>query len=473
MVLYLVEKLDGDDEYEFVGMLEPEEEAALRTVKGGAEVDENMRALYLRTAGSARDNGYWFMCDCRFEDGRGPVIVPRVYTPERIYLANRPGASLPHVGDCVFALTGDEEDSPAPRRWAPQPAHDDRFDPFAPARKKSGADGPMETVTPRAFTGLPAGSRHRTVANMLRTLTQTARLNTLHGADRFSSPREWLPEIARAGEQFYIADGVPASDFLFTDPAGWADGEVAGRLEEAEPDWPEDGKPFAMLCWLANDLNDDEINPANPQEGHVEVASGVLSPRVFLNRVPGPWLFLGIVARPDRDEPWECLAAWAQPIVALECPVPVDSGQERRAFETLRRLAALLEDDMALRRALGADVRVQLEKPLTPYETALGPCLPDFVLTVTLPTAMAEREPGLPDGSGSARYIVEVMGSDDPGYERRKARTHARMRRIGRLFRMEATEFDSRFNDIERQGQRIAQDIANDLVWRWGPTDDS
>ena len=128
---------------------------------------------------------------------------------------------------------------------------------------------------------------------------------------------------------------------------------------------------------------------------------------------------------------------------------------------------------MALRQALGAGVRVQLEKPLTPYETALGPCLPDFVLTVTLPAAMADREPGLPDGSGSARYIVEVMGLDEPGYERKKARTHARMRRIGRLFRMEAAEFDSRFNDIGRQGQRIAQDIANDLVWRWGPADDS
>lgn len=468
MVLYLVEKLDEDDEYDLIGVLEPEEEAALRTVKSGVEADEDMRALYLRTAGSARDEGYWFMCDCRSEDGRGPVIVPRVYTPKRIYLVNRPGASLPHAGDCIFALTGDEEDSPPPRRWAPQPAHDDRFDPFAPVRNKSGADGPMETVTPRAFTGLPAGSRHRTLANMLRTLMQTARLNTLDGAERFSSPGEWLPEIARAAEQFFIADDVAVSDFLFTDPASWAEGEVVRRLEEAETHWPKGNKPYALLCWLARDLNDDEINPANPQEGHVEVALGVKSPRVFHNRVPGPWLFLGVVARSEDDKPWECLAAWAQPIVAPECPVPVDSGQERRAFETLRRLAAFLEDDMALRQALGAGVRAQLEKPLTQFETALGPCLPDFVLTITLPAAMADGESGRPDDSDRAHYVIEVMGSDDPGYEARKARTHARMRRIGRLFRMEATEFDSRFNGIGRQADRIAQDIANDLVWRRG-----
>ena len=178
-----------------------------------------------------------------------------------------------------------------------------------------------------------------------------------------------------------------------------------------------------------------------------------MSPKVFLNRVPGPRLFLGIVARPGDDEPWECLAAWAQPIVAPECPVPVDSGQERRAFETLHRLAAFLEDDMALRQALGARVRVQLEKPLTPYETALGSCLPDFVVTVTLPAAMADGEAGRPDNDGTARYIVEVMGSDDPGYERKKARMHARMQRIGRFFRMEATEFDSPFNVLLASGE--------------------
>ncbi|MCY4608221.1 MAG: hypothetical protein OXD40_06445 [bacterium] len=116
-----------------------------------------------------------------------------------------------------------------------------------------------------------------------------------------------------------------------------------------------------MLCWLARDLEDNEFNPTNLQEGHVEVAvaPGVLRSKVFFNRVPDPWLFLGIVARPEHNGPWECLTAWAQPVVAPECPVPVDSGQERRAFETLRRPAACLEDDTALSQALGAGVWAQ------------------------------------------------------------------------------------------------------------------
>ena len=50
MVLYLVERLDKQDEYDLVQMLEPENEATLPTVKSGGEADEDMCALYLRTA---------------------------------------------------------------------------------------------------------------------------------------------------------------------------------------------------------------------------------------------------------------------------------------------------------------------------------------------------------------------------------------------------------------------------------------
>ncbi|MCY4502109.1 MAG: hypothetical protein OXE57_11170, partial [Alphaproteobacteria bacterium] len=72
------------------------------------------------------------------------------------------------------------------------------------------------------------------------------------------------------------------------------------------------------------------------------------------------------------------------------------------------------------------------------------------------------------DGRSMARYVIEVMGLDNPEYEKTKIDTHARMRRIGRLFRMEANQFDSPFNGIERQAGRIMRDIANDLTRRWG-----
>ena len=113
------------------------------------------------------------------------------------------------------------------------------------------------------------------------------------------------------------------------------------------------------------------------------------------------------------------------------------------------------------------DLRIEHKKPLTALIPALGSCLPDFLVCVAPPSVRNDAAAGRREGRGWAGYIVEVMGLDDPDYEQKKAGTHARMRHIGPLFRMEATEFQSRFNSIERQAERIAGDMANDLLRRW------
>ena len=54
----------------------------------------------------------------------------------------------------------------------------------------------------------------------------------------------------------------------------------------------------------------------------------------------------------------------------------------------------------------------------------------------------------------------EVPAMHDRGRQRR-------VRYLGRVFPMDAAQFDSRVNDVRRQGQRIGQRIRNDLVRRW------
>ena len=66
-----------------------------------------------------------------------------------------------------------------------------------------------------------------------------------------------------------------------------------------------------------------------------------------------------------------------------------------------------------------------------------------------------------------ARYVVEVMGFKDPGYERGKEETHPRMKRIGRLFPMEGHQFDSADKPLRRQREGITADIEKDLLERW------
>ena len=296
-----------------------------------------------------------------------------------------------------------------------------------------------------------------------------AGLNTLAGADGHSGPADWLPALRRAAGEFFAAPGVRASEFLFVDPESWTAGAVAERLDAAEAAWPEDGRPWAMLCWTARDLGEHEIVSTDRPDRPIRVESRVLCPTVGLNRIPGPWLFLGVVARPAGKKPWRCVGAYAQPIVAEECPVPVESTPERRAFGTLRHLVRGLESDEALRRALGGRVQVRLEKPLKAFDAGLGVCLPDFLVSIARPGAPFGGFPVRHDPRRDrAYYIVEVMGFDNPEYERAKAETHARMRRRGRVFRLEANRFDSPRDGLRRQRERIGRDIANDLRRRWG-----
>ena len=465
MALELVTKPRLD----WVRTLSPTEEQALRAVKAG-EADETQRKACFAMLDAARSADRWILCDCRQEEGQWPVIVP-VRRRSLFALSNRPETEEPHAEDCVFARgeTGRRAGGDAL-----PPVFDDMFDPFPDGEML--VDDPAPAAQDRwGFTGLAHGQRPRTVSGLLGTLMDAARLNILAVADGFSSERQWLAEIARAAGAFRLAPGVPMPALLFTDPADWRSGEVARKLAAAEIGWPARHRPFALLCWTARDVDETGINRAHPHLGQVEVQSKVLAPEVRGNRVAGPWLFLGLVARSGDRREWECLSARAQPVVSTLCPVPVDSHNERRALGTLRRLVQGLESDPGLREALGGAVRVELGKPLFRFETAGGHCLPDFLLTVARPGGRGympgrpgpRRADGRHDAGTVMRYVVEVMGFDDPEYESGKAEMHRRMRTLGRLFRMEATQFDSSHNPLRRQRERIGADIRNDMLRRW------
>ena len=223
-------------------------------------------------------------------------------------------------------------------------AHADRgdIDPDFPVHRKS--------------RGLWQGQPPRTLRGFLWTLMHTARLHRLAVADGYSSSRGWLAAIGKAAEQFYLPKKVPASEFLFTDPKSWNSGEVGRRLDDAGQDWIEFEEPFALLCWPALDVSEYEVNDTNRELGHVKVRTPVVRPIIGDNPVVGPYLFLGGVERSGDGRRWECTKACAQPIVAANCPIPVDSHYERRALRSLRSLVGNLTESGKLKKALGGTV---------------------------------------------------------------------------------------------------------------------
>ena len=355
-------------------MASPFEEAALQTVKGGSG-DPATRRIYRRLANHVRDNDLLILCVCRGEGSARPVIVPRRVGPDRVNLVNLPHADVPHAEYCVFRLR-DAEGSRA------IVIPDDFLDPFSFVEGYRNLPGPGGGKERRrdGLSRVPAN-----VSNILKRLIQGARLNTLAGVERFASPGEWLAELRCAAEALYIAPNIPVSELLFTDPGSWSAGEVGRKLDAAERNWPERRRPCGFLCWIAHDVSEYEINSANPSQGHIRVTSPVVFPSVYRRRVSGPYLFLGVVARADDGGRWECRLAYAQPIVDPKCPIPVDSGYERSALDSLPHLVRDLRDDRGLLEALGGTVRVELQKPLFEFNVAGSRCLPDVLVTVTRP----------------------------------------------------------------------------------------
>ena len=442
---------------EHVRWLSPLQESVLREVKGaaveGKKAEPEARRIYDPLTEDIRDRNCWILCDCLPDEWEQPAIAPR-RAPRGMRLGNRPNAEVPHDVNCVFRL-----------REASQDTSRYFFNPLTHGRQGA-ASGERDR---RREPGGRGGRSVPTVARNLKCLIREARLHTLAGAERFPSPADWLAELARAAAAFSVAPNVPASEVLFTDPASWRSGEFRERLDARAQKWPKGSPPCGFLCWVAHDVEDHEINGKSRGAGHVRVTSRVVSPDVYDNRVVGPYLFLGALEQSADRSGWECCMAYAMPIAAPELPIPVESDYERQAVLSLPQLVRDLRSDTKLEEALGGVVGVELQKPLFEIGVREGLCRPDVLLTVTRPGGPAPRVPGGPfDDSDKVRYVFEVMGFDDPKYEKKKEETHRRMKRLGRVIRLEGRQFGSAHSGLERQLERVAFRIVNDLVRRWG-----
>ena len=268
--------------------LTPQEVDALRAYKRG-EADAVQKALCLLLLDRARRDKLWFECGCRREGSQYPDFYARRHGNGEYTTANRPSAQIAHAEDCVFRAKPKDDRPPPPR-------HPDVIRLFGAARKDT--PGPNPDAGPNEYwkpPSMPAAELTTTLWGTASKLMRSARLNLLSVADRQASPGEWLAAIAKAADRLYLPPRVPASGFLFTDPAAWHSGEVAAKLEKAAPDWPDGGEPGAILCWPVGKVSGREVDPGG--EGHVEAPGPVVCPSVGVRPVIGPYLFLGAVAR--------------------------------------------------------------------------------------------------------------------------------------------------------------------------------
>ena len=106
------------------------------------------------------------------------------------------------------------------------------------------------------------------------------------------------------------------------------------------------------------------------------------------------------------------MRGWAQPIVSVHRPVPVDSDYERQAFGTLSTTLWMLDREYK-------DIEFTMEKPVFERDTEQGPCLPDFLIKAQAEWCKVRT------------WVVEVMGFERPDYLAGKEVTHERMQELG------------------------------------------
>ena len=222
----------------------------------------------------------------------------------------------------------------------------------------------------------------------------------------------------------------------------WKGRFVHARIRAAAAGWPARHKPQGFPCWVVWDVDANGAGTMKRRD-RVEVVSGVDRPVVGHNPIPPPYLFLGAVGMQDKRVGFEYMEGHAQPIMASDCPVPLDSHYERQAFRTLRTTLRVLRREFP-------DAEFELEKPVFDIETPHGPCLPDFLIR-------ARR------GEDVLTFVIEVMGFERPEYLRGKEATHPRMETLGTLCMMQGSEFDRSPEGVRLEGRRVTQTIRRAL----------
>ncbi len=273
--------------------------------------------------------------------------------------------------------------------------------------------------------GARPGNLHSKLRQKLFQLVLFAGLNRLPDAEA-ANAKEWSGRIRQAARMFEIAPGRPLSDLIFPWRRMWQMDRVDARMRAVAKTWPEGHRPQGFFCGVVWGVDDHGVTGGR-RGTRLDVVARVSRPVIGASPVSPPYLFMGVVGLEDGADAFACLSGHAQPIVAMNCPVPVESGAERQAFRTLRKTLRIM------RREFGA-VAFTLRKPLFETNTQYGPCTPDFII---------RAHPQAWEGRDSVDFMIEVMGFEDEDYSGRKEETHRAMRELGTLCVMEADWFDT------------------------------
>ena len=413
--------------------------------------DDSTAALALAVLSEGRENDLWLRCDCRIDIDDDPLVAPcrkamgAGYSWRVLQGKNRPQ----HHPDCVFYRESREERAQRNWRRAAWVRPEGYFE--ALQVRKGGNSAELDTSGDgTALTDPlhapeedadrePAERRMPALPGLLYRLLETAGLTRVRANEPPPGIGGWTEAMSAAAKTIEVAPGHPLDGLLFPWRTGWERQRVHARVREAAREFPEGRVPQGFVCLPVLNVGERSL-PATSKYGELEVVSRIKRPTIGGRAVSGPYLFFGVVALTTRRRGYECVRGWAQPIVSVHRPVPVDSDFERQAFSTLTTTLWMLDREFP-------DAEFTMEKPVFDIDTEQGPCRPDFLIKTRR--------------NGEVRtWVVEVMGFDRPDYLAGKEVTHERMEELGPVLLMDGKRFE---RDLTDEGRKVTGRIRADM----------
>ena len=411
--------------------------------------------LALAVLREGRENDLWLRCDCRIDIDDDPLVAPcrmpegAGYSWRVLQGKNRPQ----HSADCVFYRESREER--AERNWR-RAARVPPEGYFAALRARKGGNS-AEVDTSGDGTALtdplhalgedgdrePGQRRIPALPRLLCRLLEMAGLTRVRVNEPPPGIGGWVDAMRTAAKTIEVAPGHPLDRLLFPWRIGWDRRRVHAQVREAAWNFPDGHVPQGFVCFPVRQVGERSL-PATSKYGELEVVSRIKRPTIGGRPVSGPYLFFGVVALTTRRQGYECVRGWAQPIVSVHRPVPVDSDFERQAFGTLTMTLWMLDREFP-------DTEFTMEKPVFEMDTKQGPCRPDFLIH-------ARRR-------GEVRtWVIEVMGFERPAYLAGKEVTHERMEELGPVILMDGKRFE---RGLTGEGRKVTERIRADTKREW------
>lgn len=255
------------------------------------------------------------------------------------------------------------------------------------------------------------------LARLLNQLLTKSFLNSYYSGKSFSGAPQVLSVLRKPAAA--IAFGTASLDkFVFFGHKGWD--YARSRLNSTWDNYP--GRPHCI--YLETKQSVEEMMPGVlMMDGTLVSVQRVIH---HYNRSPGPFLIISTLTNDFEDDIARHTSVIV-PVYSQDLPIPVDSDNERKIANHLRKLVD------------SSELKLTFYKPLNAKRGEDGSALlPDFILN---------------DKTGGNRVIIEVMGFDTDEYLDRKERLIPQM----------VTSFNARCA-VEVDGSESYEEFADKLL---------